>query len=289
MAIDRNLLVPLDTVQAEFRAELGRFVDAFNALIETYVALQFASLAELNAGVEDRMAISPAVFAEHMRTQRFSAANVSAGAEDAGRAPRLGAAGTLNISFLPRATPQQMETGLDDTVLVTAQGFAVELTNRLVAALEAALSTGPQSAGPADEGKAPVLNAAGQLDASYINPVPSKYVGAMDATLNGGGITPPIVNGSNQHQVGAYTVVMIEGTYDFARGVPDPGGVFLTPLDVCYFDGAKWDRISNPMEIGEFLRRDGSTSMRGNLTFDFPVLSGPEKQIIGAVIDCGTF
>jgi hypothetical protein len=289
MAIDPNLLVPLDTIQAEFRAELGRFVDAFNALIETYVALEFASQAEVNAGAVTGKAVSPATLATHLTTQRFSAGTTSGGPSDGQRAPRLGAQGLLDASFLPRATPEQMAQGQNDTVLVTALSFAVEVSARIAAALAGRISAGPVSAGPADQGKAPVLNDEGQLDPSYLNPIPSLYIGAMDPTLPGGGLTPPIINGSNLHQAGAYAVVMVEGNYNFQTGLPSPTGTFLTPLDVVYFNGTTWDRIPNPMNINEFLRRDGSVPMLGDLRFSMPGRAGAELRIVGAIIECGTF
>lgn len=289
MTINRDLLVPLDTIQSEFRSELGRFVDAFNALVETYVALQFATLAEINTGTEAGKAISPAGLAEHLNTRRFTAGTVGAGAEDGTKSPRLTASGRLDSSFLSLATAEEMAQGQNGTVLVTALTFAVEVSARITAALSARISAGPTSAGAADEGKAPVLNDAGKLDPSYLIPVTSLYVGAMNATLPGGGITPPIINGSNQHQVGAYAVVMVGGTYDLARGEPSPTGTFMEPLDFLYFDGAEWDRIPNPMQISDFMLRDGSTSMTGNLMFAMAGQSVPQLRITGAIIDCGTF
>ena len=289
MTINRDLLVPLDTIQAEFRGELGRFVDAFNALVATYVALQFATLAEINAGTEAGKAVSPAGLAQHLNTQRFTAGTVSGGEVDGTKSPRLTATGRLDSSFLALASAQDMAQGQNGTVLVTALTFAVEVSARITAALTARISAGPTSAGSADENKAPVLNADGRLDPSYLIPVASLYVGAMNATQPGGGITPPIINGSNQHQVGAYTIVMVEGVYDFSRGEPSPTGVPLTPLDFIYFNGSTWDVISNPMEVDDFMRRDGSTAMTGDLMFAMAGQTVPQLRITGAIIDCGTF
>lgn len=289
MTINRDLLVPLDTIQVEFRGELGRFVDAFNALVETYVALQFASLAEINAGTEGGKAVAPAGLAQHLNTQRFTAGTVGVGAEDGTKSPRLTQSGKLDASFLTLATADQMAQGQNGTVLVTALTFAVEVAARITAALTARISAGPTSAGPSDENKAPVLNADGRLDPSYLIPVVSLYVGAMDATQPGGGLTPPIINRSNAHQTGAYTVVQVEGTYDLDLGEPSPGGVLMTPLDVLYFNGTTWDRIPNPMQVADFMRRDGTTEMTGNLMFAMAGRSVPNLQITGAIINCGTF
>jgi hypothetical protein len=289
MAIDRNLLVPLDTIQAEFRGELGRFVDAFNALVATYVALQFATLAEINAGTEPGKAISPAGLAEHLNTQRFTAGTVSGGEVDGTKAPRLTAVGRLDSSFLSLATAEEMAQGQNGTVLVTALSFAVEVSARITAALSGRFSVGPGSAGPSDQGRAPVLNEDGKLDSSYLIPVASLYVGAMNATLPGGGLSPPIINGSNLHQIGNYTVVMVGGTYDLTRGEPWPTGVLMGPLDVLYFNGSIWERIPNPMAIEDFMRTDGSTAMTGNLMFAMAGRAVPNLRITGAIIECGTF
>lgn len=289
MTINRDLLVPLDTIQAEFRGELGRFVDAFNALVETYVALQFATLAEINAGTNNGKAITPQGLAQHLNTQRFTAGTVGVGAEDGTKSPRLTASGKLDSSFLSLATAEEMAQGQNGTVLVSALTFAVEVSARITAALTARISAGPTSAGAADENKAPVLNADGRLDPSYLIPVASLYVGAMNATLPGGGLSPPIINGSNLHQIGNYTVVMIEGPYDLDRGEPSPTGVLMTPLDVLYFNGSRWDRIPNPMQVDDFMRRDGSTAMTGNLMFAMAGQSVPQLRITGAIIECGTF
>lgn len=288
-AIDRNLLVPLDTIQVEFRNELGRFVDAFNALVETYVRLQFATNTEINTGTSTTKAIHPAGLETHLRTQRFTADTVRTGTSDGSKAPRLTAAGRLDITFLPLATATDMQQGQNDTVLVTALSFAVEVAARIAAAFEDRISAGPQSAGPADEGRAPVLNEDGKLDDSYLNSVPSLYVGAMDATKIGGGLTPPIINGSNEHIRGAYTVVMVAGKYDLDAGAPSTSGIAMEPLDVLYYSGQIWERIPNPMAIEDFMRRDGSTTMTGDLTFAVLGRSVPQLQITGAIIDCGTF
>lgn len=289
MTINRDLLVPLDTIQAEFRGELGRFVDAFNALVATYVALQFATLAEINAGTEAGKAISPAGLAQHLNTQRFTAGTVSGGEVDGQKSPRLNPVGLLDTSFLPMASADEMAQGQNGRVLVSALTFAVEVSARITAALTARISAGPTSAGTADQGKAPVLNGDGKLDPSYLIAIPSLYVGAMNASQPGGGITPPIINGSNLHQTGAYTVVMIEGVYDLDRGEPAPTGVLMTPLDFLYFNGSTWDRVANPMEVDDFMRRDGSTEMTGDLMFAMAGQTVPQRRITGAIIDCGTF
>ena len=289
MAIDRDALVLLDTIQAEYRTELGKFVDAFNALVASYVALKFATQAEVDAGTSTTTVINPKTMSEHLRTRRFSVGTTSSGAQDGQRAPMLGAVGLLDVSFLALATATDMQQGLNAKVLVTALTFANEVAARITAALDAAISAGPASAGPVDEGRAPVLNSTGKLDPSYLDPVPSLYVGAMDATQAGGGLVPPIVDRSNAHQAGAYAVVMIEGHYSFLLGAPDPTGVFLTPLDVVYFNGMTWDRIPNPMNVTEFLRRDGSLAMTGSLIFT-PLAGGAAQHFInGAIIECGTF
>jgi hypothetical protein len=278
--IDRNNLVLLDSIQAEYRTELGKFVDAFNALVQSYVQLNFATQAQVDAGTSATLVISPATLAAHLDDRRFSATQESAGAADGQKAPRLNPFGLLAASFIPRATDAQMAQGLSDGVLVTARAAAVSTALRIAAALDAIIADGPTSNGPADAGKAPVLNAQGRLDASFIDAHQSLFIGTFDATLAGGGLSPPVVNGTTARNAGDYTVVKTAGTYSFPFGVPDPFGTPLQPLDVIYYDGQVWQPISNPMSIESFVQRDGSTPMTGNLTF--AAVAGRKAQAFAA-------
>jgi hypothetical protein len=276
MTINAAILTDQATIQRDYRTELKRFVDAFNALQLTAKPVIFATQDEVNAGAASDRIVAPNTLAVRLG-QMLTPDAVSKGASDAGRAPRLNVRGVLDRSFveLPIASAADITAGTDNSLAVSPKGLADLFTPT---------ST---SRGVADGGRAPRLTAAGLIDPSFLPSTSRTYRGTFDATKPGGGQATPVQDG-NWAQ-GDYFIATAAGTYDFATGQPSPTGTAVAQHDMVISNGTGWDVLSNPSPTTGFLPIDGSAAMGGNLTFAPGAGGAAQFGVENALLDMGTY
>jgi len=115
-----------------------------------------------------------------------------------------------------------------------------------------------KSAGTADAGKWPRLNAAGILDASMLQiPGGMTFKGTIDVT------TAP----TGTHQAGEFYIARANGTVSAGWGTLT--GATVQKGDAIIYTGTDWDSLSSSIDTSAYILRDGSVAMTGAL-----VLSG---------------
>jgi len=169
------------------------------------------------------------------------------------------AASNPHPSYLKAASTAEITAKSSSTVGLTPSTID-HLWGRLFT--EKAVSTSP---GASAEGKFPLLDSSGKLDVSFIpNLGGVEYKGALDAVNNG----PP-------------AITHIAGDFYYHNGEDgnldaDWTGVGGDPIalgDQLVYDGANWAIVPTVIDTDQYLRRDGTVGMLGDLDVNSNAIS----------------
>lgn len=241
-------------------------------------AAQFASAAEILAGVVTNKAIAP----DQLRAYGLAAPTGAAGAPaatDANHMPLLGAGGQLDSGFIPAATDPETLAGTVTGKFVTPK------------ALQSRTLNAPTGTPANDANYLVRLDATGHIDAGFLTVKSLTFRGNIDVTT---AYTAPVPAWT----VGDFGLIAKSGTADGSYNAVGITGA-VKQGDLAIWDGSKFEVLASETDLSAYVTKAGANALANDQAMTWTpsatlrtVLDGgdPTKsKLDGFLIDCGSF